>query len=83
MLTAPGLWDIIRKKQKGKMQNPLTKIYMLKEIMLFRQSLKPSDPGYIDPRNLEFVNYISKEYKKMRKDEIQIDYDYYFKKAHA
>jgi hypothetical protein len=65
-------------KKKGNNMNK-TKKEMIKEIMLFRYSSK--DANYIDPTNLKFIKYITDEYKKMKKDEIEIEYNFYLDKA--
>ena len=56
-----------------------TKKEMIKEIMLFRYSSK--DAGYINPINLKFIKYITNQYKKMSKREIQIEYHFYLDRA--
>jgi hypothetical protein len=56
-----------------------TKKEMIKEIMLFRYSIK--DASYIDPRNLSFIKYITNQYKKMKKEEIEIEYNFYLDQA--
>tara|TARA_B100000073_G_scaffold179069_1_gene148138 strand:+ start:254 stop:439 length:186 start_codon:yes stop_codon:yes gene_type:complete len=57
-----------------------TKKEMIKEIMLFRYSSK--DANYIDPTNFEFIDYITNEYKKTSKEEIEIEYNFYLNKAY-
>ena len=57
-----------------------TKKEMIKEIMLFRYSSK--DANYIDPTNFEFIDYITNEYKKTSKEEIEIEYNFYLDKAY-
>ena len=52
---------------------------MIKEIMLFRYSSK--DANYINPTNLEFIKYITDEYKKSPKWEIEIEYNFYLDRA--
>ena len=52
---------------------------MIKEIMLFRYSSK--DASYINPTNLEFIKYITDEYKKSPKWEIEIEYNFYLDRA--
>ena len=54
-----------------------TKKEMIKEIMLFRYSSK--DANYIDPTNFEFIDYITNEYKKTPKWEVEIEYNFYLK----
>jgi hypothetical protein len=66
-------------KKKGNNMNK-TKKDMIKEIMLFRYSSK--DANYIDPLNFSFIKYITNEYKKMKKDEIEIEYNFYLDKAY-
>ena len=56
-----------------------TKKEMIKEIMLFRYSSK--DARYINPTNLEFIKYITDEYKKSTKCEIEIEYNFYLDRA--
>ena len=56
-----------------------TKKEMIKEIMLFRYSSK--DASYINPTNLEFIKYITDEYKKSTKYEIEIEYNFYLDRA--
>ena len=56
-----------------------TKKEMIKEIMLFRYSSK--DAGYINPTNLKFIKYITNQYKKMSKWEIEIEYNFYLDRA--
>lgn len=72
------------KKEKEKMKSRTEKIgktkqQMIKEIMLFRYSSK--DANYIDPLNLSFIKYITNEYKKMKKEEIEIEYNFYLNRA--
>jgi|TARA_R100000084_G_scaffold93416_1_gene47211 hypothetical protein len=57
-----------------------TKKEMIKEIMLFRYSSK--DANYINPTNFEFIDYITNEYKKTSKEEIEIEYNFYLNKAY-
>ena len=57
-----------------------TKKEMIKEIMLFRYSSK--DASYINPTNFEFIDYITNEYKKTNKEEIEIEYNFYLDKAY-
>ena len=57
-----------------------TKKEMIKEIMLFRYSSK--DANYINPSNFEFIDYITNEYKKTSKEEIEIEYNFYLNKAY-
>ena len=57
-----------------------TKKDMIKEIMLFRYSSK--DANYINPSNFEFIDYITNEYKKTSKEEIEIEYNFYLNKAY-
>ena len=64
---------------KGNKMNK-TKKEMIKEIMLFRYSSK--DASYINPTNFEFIDYITNEYKKTNKEEIEIEYNFYLDKAY-
>jgi len=64
---------------KGNNMNK-TKKEMIKEIMLFRYSSK--DASYINPTNFEFIDYITNEYKKTNKEEIEIEYNFYLDKAY-
>ena len=73
------VYDLYMYKKKGNNMNK-TKKEMIKEIMLFRYSSK--DANYIDPCNLSFIKYITNEYKKMKKDEIEIEYNFYLDKAY-
>ena len=57
-----------------------TKKEMIKEIMLFRYSSR--DANYVDPTNFEFIDYITNEYKKTSKEEIEIEYNFYLDKAY-
>jgi hypothetical protein len=57
-----------------------TKKEMIKEIMLFRYSSR--DANYVDATNFEFIDYITNEYKKMKKEEIEIEYNFYLDKAY-
>ena len=55
-----------------------TKKEMIKEIMLFRYSSK--DAGYINPADIKFINYTCNEYKKTSIKNINIIYNFYYKK---
>ena len=58
----------------------MNKKQKIENIMLYRYSLPKTNIDYINPADLKFINYTCNEYKKTNIKNINIIYNFYYKK---
>jgi len=70
----------MRKKSLITLGVLMNKKQKIENIMLYRYSLPKTNIDYINPADLKFINYTCNEYKKISIKNINIIYNFYYKK---
>ena len=58
----------------------MNKKQKIEDIMRYRYALPETNIDYINPSDIKFINYTCNEYKKSNIEEINIIYNFYYKR---
>ena len=58
----------------------MNKKQKIEDIMRYRYALPETNIDYINPSDIKFINYTCNEYKKSNIKEINIIYNFYYKR---